>query len=68
MLLAEAAEKYGVGVERLKKAARRGLLPATKLGEGLTVPYVVRGADVEHYLATSHRGRKPKPRGDEAGA
>lgn len=60
MLLAEAAQKYGASLERLKKAARRGLLPATKLGGGLTVPYVVRPEDVEHYLKTSRRGRKPK--------
>jgi hypothetical protein len=65
MLLAEAAQKYGVSLERLKKAAKRGTLRATKTGEGVTVPYLVQEADMEHYLATVKRGRPPKQKGGE---
>lgn len=60
MTLEQAAKTYAVAHARLKRAAWQGRLAATKLGEGRTSAYIVKGADVEAFLRTSRRGPKGK--------
>jgi hypothetical protein len=60
MAIAEAAQRFGVNSDRLKRAAGRGLLPAEKVGRGRTCAYVVKFEDVCAYLATVRRGPKKK--------
>jgi excisionase family DNA binding protein len=60
LTLDEAAALYGVRHDRLRRAAWDGRLVARKLGR--TGVWLVRPADVEHYLKTSRRGPRPGTR------
>jgi hypothetical protein len=65
--LAAAARRFNVKHDRLKRAAFDGRLPARKLDEGPTSPYIARIEDVGEFLRTSRRGPKRKRReGDGA--
>ena len=65
MTLDEAAQRYGVSLARLRKAAQRGTLRAEKPQGKRTMPYFVTPQAVRHYLNTVKRGRPPKQRAGE---
>lgn len=58
LTLAEAASRYEVKRDRLRRATLEGRLPAHKVGTGTRMPWLVRAEDVERYVRESHRGRK----------
>ncbi len=58
LTLAEAGARYSVKRDRLRRATLEGRLPAHKVGEGKSLPWLVRAADVEQYLRESRRGPK----------
>lgn len=58
--LAEAAERYGVKRERLRRATLEGRLPAHKVAAGKSLPWLVKPGEVERFLRESRRGPKPK--------
>jgi excisionase family DNA binding protein len=64
LTVAAAAERFRVNRERLERAARKGTLPATKLGDGRTMPWLVKADDVAAYLAQNRPGPKPSLEGD----
>ncbi len=58
LTLAEAAERYEVKRDRLRRATLEGRLPAHKVGAGTRMPWLVRPQDVEYFVRESRRGRK----------
>jgi len=60
LTMAEAADKYVVKRDRLRRASLEGRLPTRKIGVGARMPLLVREADVERFLAESRKGPKPK--------
>jgi excisionase family DNA binding protein len=58
LTLAEAAERYEVKRDRLRRATLEGRLPAHKVGTGTRMPWLVRPQDVEYFVRKSRRGRK----------
>jgi excisionase family DNA binding protein len=62
MTLAEAAERYRIKHDRLRRAAIEGRLPARKVGSKTGNPWLVQAADVETFLRESKRGPKPRRR------
>ena len=62
LTLAEAAERYGVKRERLRRATLEGRLPAHKVGTGKSLPWLVKPQELERFLRESRRG--PKRRGE----
>ncbi|MBI3970635.1 MAG: helix-turn-helix domain-containing protein [Chloroflexi bacterium] len=65
LTLAEAAERYGLKRERLRRATLKGRLPAHKIGAGKSLPWLVKPEEVERFLRESRRG--PKKRGPGRG-
>ena len=60
LTLDEAAARYGVKHDRLRRAAWDGRLEARRLGRARV--WLVRPADVERYLETTRRGPRPGTR------
>jgi excisionase family DNA binding protein len=61
LTLADAADRYGIKRDRLRRAALEGRLPAHKVGSGSRMPWLVRREDVERFLRESRPGRKRAP-------
>jgi hypothetical protein len=71
MTLAEAARRYGVKRDRLRRAALDGRLAVERvMAEHETRPalYLVQPADVERFLRESKPGPKPGPKPRRADA
>lgn len=60
LTLMEAADRFGVKRDRLKRAALDGRLSALKVTGGLRMPYMVKASDVAAFLASDKSRRGPK--------
>ena len=60
LTMEEAAARFDVERDTLRRAVYDGRLPATKIGSAKTHPYLLRPADVERYVNERSRRRKPK--------
>jgi hypothetical protein len=58
LTLAAAAARWGVKRDRLQRAAMEGRLPAQKVGEGKSCPWLVKPMDVVRFITESRRGPK----------
>ena len=59
VVVEQAAQHFGIKRDTLRRAVYRGVIPGERIGSGQSM-YLVRLEDVERYLATPKRGRKPK--------
>jgi excisionase family DNA binding protein len=66
--LAEAAERFGVKRDRLRRATLEGRLRAHKVGSGSRMPWLVRPEEMERFLRDTRRGPKPKKQRAAEGA
>lgn len=60
LTLAEAAGRYGVKRDRLRRATLEGRLRGHKVGAGSRMPWLVQPGEVERFLRDTRKGPKPK--------